>query len=168
MGPFRRPALTLASIEDIFQRRQWRYARMEEGLLTSFENVTMVFFVDEERQTAILQVPVVPGRGMAGYHPVRPSAENDACVYLMARNFYILLGRYCRDHVDGEIRFAVAIPVLGSVLVDEQLEHAILAGVGTVTRDAAVLNALLTGAMPLGQALARIDTGDSPPTAMVV
>lgn len=168
MGPIRRPTLTLASIEAIFQRHQWRYTRMEDGLLTSFENVTMVFFVDEERQTAIVQVPVVPGRGMTGYRPLRPSAEHDACVYLMGRNFYILLGRYCRDHLDGEIRFTVAMPVSGSMLVDDQLEHAILASVGTVTRDAAILNALLTGAMPLAQALARIDTGDGPPSAMVV
>lgn len=168
MAMFRGQALTLATIEGIFQRRQWRYTRVEDdALLTSFEHVMMLVTVDEERETVMLQVPVLAGRGMAGYRPVKPSNEHDACVYLMARNFQILLGNYGRDHRDGEIRFSVAIPISSSFLSDEQLEHAILATVGTVTRDANILNALLVGEMPLHQALRQLDSDDGP-TAQVV
>ena len=168
MALFHGPALTLEIVEGIFQRREWRYRRIEHGLLTSFEHVMMVVSVDEERETVIVQVPILAGRGMPGYRPVSPDAEHDACVYLMARNFQLLLGGYGRDHGDGEIRFAVAIPASGTYLSDEQVEHAILASVGTVTRDAAVLNALLVGEMRLHQALAQIDRGDMPPSARVV
>lgn len=169
MGLFRGPALTLEVVEGIFHRHQWRYERVKGGgILTSFEHVVMLLTVDEERETVLIQVPILAGRGMAGYRRVQPSAEHDACVFLMARNFQLLLGAYGRDHVDGEIRYSSAVPVSGTFLSDEQLEHAILASVGTVTRDAAVLNALLTGEMSLHQALAQIDRGQGPPPAMVV
>jgi hypothetical protein len=168
VGLFRGPALTLDVVEGIFQRHQWRYTRIDGGLLTSFERVMMLISVDEERETVLVHVPILAGKGMAGYRPLQPAAEHDACVYLMARNFQLLLGGYGRDHLDGEIRYASAIPVSGTYLSDEQLEHAILASVGTVTRDASVLNALLTGEMPLHQALAQIDRGQGPPPAMVV
>lgn len=167
MALFRGPALSLAVVEGIFQRRQWRFTRVEDTLLTSFEHVTMLITVDEERETVIVQVPILPGRGMTGYRALNPSAQHDACVYLMARNYQILLGNYGRDHHDGEIRFSVAIPVSSSFLSDEQLEHAILASVGTVTRDANILNALLTGEMPLHQALRQLD-GDDRPSSQVV
>lgn len=168
MAFFHGPALTLATVEGIFQRHEWRYTRVESGILTSFERVTMVLSVDEERETVIVQVPILAGKGMPGYRQVQPAAEHDACVYLMARNFQLLLGSYGRDHADGEIRFVIAIPASGSFLSDEQLEHAILASIGTVTRDAAVLNALLTGEMRLHQALTSLDRGGGPPQSMVV
>ena len=57
---------------------------------------------------------------------------------------------------------------MGRHLSDEQVEHAILASVGTVTRDAAILNALLTGEMQLHQALSQLSRGDEPPHSMVV
>lgn len=167
MDIFRGPALTLEVVEGIFQRRQWRYTRVEDALLTSFEHVTMLITVDEERETVLVHVPVMAGRGMAGHRPLNPAAEHDACVYLMARNFQILLGNYGRDHRDGEIRFSVAVPVSSSFLSDEQLEHAILASVGTVTRDANILNAVLVGEMPLHQALRTLDDGDSPAAQVV-
>lgn len=168
MAFFHGPALTLASVEGIFQRHDWRYTRVEGGILTSFEHVTMVVSVDEDRETVIVQVPILAGKGMPGYQRVQPAAEHDACVYLMARNFQLLLGGYGRDHADGEIRFVIAVPVSGSFFADEQMEHAILASVGTVTRDASVLNALLTGEMRLHQALAFLDRGGEPPQSMVV
>jgi hypothetical protein len=164
---FRGPALTLATVEGIFQRHEWRYTRIESGLLTSFERVMMVISVDEERETVIVQVPILAGKGMPGYRRLQPAVEHDACVYLMARNFRLLLGGYGRDHNDGEIRFTISVPVSGTYLSDEQVEHAILAAVGTVTRDAPVLNALLTGEMQLHQALAQLDR-DGPPQSMVV
>jgi hypothetical protein len=168
MALFRGPALTLATVEGIFQRREWRYTRIDGGLLTSFEHVMMVVSVDQERETVLIQVPILAGKGMPGYRPLDLADEHSACVYLMARNFQLLLGNYGRDHKDGEIRFAVAVPVSGTYLSDDQVEHAILASVGTVTRDAAVLNAVLTGQMPLHQALAQLDRGEGPPHSMVV
>jgi hypothetical protein len=165
---FRGPALTLATGEGVFQRHAWRYTRVESGLLTSFEGVMMLLSVDEERETVLLQVPILPGKGMHGYRPLQQPAEHNACVYLMARNYRLLLGGYGRDHTDGEIRFSVAIPVTATYLSDEQVEHAILASVGTVTRDAQVLNRLLVGEMSLVQALAQLDRGGGPPLSMVV
>lgn len=168
MAHFRGSGLTLATVEGIFQRHQWRYTPIEDGILTSFEHVSMLLSVDEERETVIVQVPILAGTGMPGYRRIQPAAEHNACVYLMARNFQLLLGGYGRDHTDGEITFTVSIPVSATFLSDEQLEHAILASVGTVMRDAGVLNALLTGEMALHQALAHIDSGDGPPHAKVV
>jgi hypothetical protein len=152
----------------VFRRRAWRYRRVDEGLITSFENVAMVLQVDEERETVLLHVPIVAGKGMPGYRRTSPALEHDACVFLMARNFQLLLGGYGRDHADGEIRFSIAVPCSGAYLSDEQIEHAILASIGTVTRDAGILTAVLTGEMQLHQALAHLDSGDGPPHAMVV
>jgi hypothetical protein len=168
MAYFRGPALTIETVESVFNRREWQYRRVQNGLITSFEHVLMLLMVDEERETVMVYVPIVPGKGMEGYRRIPETIEHDACVYLMARNFRLLLGGYARDHADGEIRFTVAVPVSGTYLSDEQIEHAILASVGTVTRDAGVLNALLTGQMQLYQALSTLDNGDEPPHSMVV
>lgn len=168
MAPFRGSALTIETVESVFKEREWQYRRIGNGLLTSFERVVMVFAVDEERETMLVYVPVLPGKGMEGYHHIPPTLEHDACVYLMARNFRLLLGGYSRDHLDGEIRFTIAVPVSGTYLSNDQVEHAILASVGTVTRDAGILNALLTGEMQLHQALTQLTRGDEPPSSMVV
>jgi hypothetical protein len=168
MAYFRGPALTIETVESVFKRREWQYTRVQNGLVTSFEHVLMLLAVDEERETVLVYVPIVPGKGMEGYRRVPTALEHDACVYLMARNFRLLLGGYSRDHTDGEIRFTIAVPVSGTYLSDEQVEHAILASVGTVTRDAGILNALLMGEMQLHQALSQLDRGDEPPHSMVV
>jgi hypothetical protein len=165
---FRGPALTIETVEGVFKRHEWQYRRVQNGIITRFENVLMLLLVDEERETVVVYVPLVPGKGMEGYRRIPPALEHDACVYLMARNYRLLLGGYSRDHTDGEIRFKIAVPVSGTYLSDEMVEHAILASVGTVTRDASVLNALLSAEMQLHQALSMLDTGDEPPHSMVV
>jgi hypothetical protein len=135
-------------------------------MLTGFNGVPMIFSIEEEREVLLLQIPLVPGKGMQGYHAVAPEAEADACVYLMAVNYRLILGAYTRDHHDGEIRYEISIPVVGSFLSDEQVEHAILVAGSTVTLHAPVINAILTRQMSLAQALAVLDRGAGAPPAV--
>lgn len=159
------PPVSMADLEAIFGRHQWRYEIVQGHMLTGFNGVPMVFSIEDEREVVLLQIPLVPGKGMQGYHPVAPEAEADACVYLMAVNYRLILGAYTRDHHDGEIRYEVSIPVVGSFLSDEQVEHAILVAGSTVTLHAPVINAILTRQMSLAQALALLDRGmAAPPT----
>jgi hypothetical protein len=162
------PPITLADLEEAFKRHDWRYEIVENHLLTGFNGVPMIFSVEEEREVLLLQVPLVPGKGMAGYRPVQPEAERDACMYLMSVNYRLILGSYTRDHRDGEVRYEISVPLVGSFLSDEQLEHAILVAGSTVTLHAPVINALLTRQITLQQALALLERGHnmSPPVAV--
>jgi hypothetical protein len=167
MGLYRSP-LNLETLENIFRRRGWRYEIEDNHLLTAFEQVLMVFGVDEEREIILLQVPVVPGKGMHGYVPARPNAECNAAIFLAAVNFQLALGAYTRDHHDGEIRFEVSLLVAGSFLTEEMVERAIYFTIATMMSDAPLINALLTGSMSLNQALAHLDGGQGMPPALAV
>ena len=68
----------------------------------------------------------------------------------------LLLGGFTRD-VDGEIRYECSLFVRGSALSDEQLIGAIVIAVAAVQRHTPVLEELLSGRMPLAQALTQLD-----------
>lgn len=164
MGPYH-PGLTLAAIEMIFQQQHWRYRIIQNRLVTLFHSVLMVLTVDEQREILLLDVPLVPGAGMAGYVPARPDAEASAAIYMLAANYQLALGGFERDHHDGEIRFACSIPIASSMLSPSQLNAVIVVAVAAVGMHGPVINALLTGQVPLHLALAHLDGGALPPTA---
>jgi hypothetical protein len=162
------PALTLQSVEAIFNRRGWHHDVIEQHIVTSFDNVLMVMGVDEAREILLLWVPLVPGKGMQGYVPVPPENESAAAVYMMAVNYQLALGAFTRDHHDGEIRYEASLLLLNSGLSDEQLEASILIAVAAVMHHAPVINNLLTGRTTLQQALDDLDTGHRSGPAMAV
>jgi len=153
---------------DIFRRRGWHHDVIENHIVTSFDDVLMVIGVDEAREILLLWVPLIPGKGMQGYVPVRPEHESDAAVYMMAVNYQLALGAFTRDHHDGEVRYEVSLLLLGSTLSDEQLEASILITVAAVMHHAPVINNLLTGRTTLKQALDDLDTGHRSGPAMAV
>lgn len=163
-----RSALTLRTVEEIFRRRGWNYTEVEGHIVTYFDDVPMIMGVDEAREILLLWVPLVPGKGMNGYVPVRPENESDAAVYMMAVNYQLALGAFTRDHHDGEIRYEMSLFLLNSTLSDEQLEGAILITVAAVMHHAPVINSLLTGSTTLKQALDDLDTGRRSGPAMAV
>jgi hypothetical protein len=152
-------SLTLQTVEQIFRRKSWNYDVIENHIVTSFDDVLIVMGVDEAREILLLWVPLVPGKGMQGYVPVRPENERDAALYLMGVNYQLALGSFTRDHHDGEIRYEISLLLLGSMLSDEQLEASILITVAAVMHHAPVINNLLTGRVSLKQALDDLDTG---------
>lgn len=168
MGIYRSP-LTLATLEAIFQRQGWHYQLIRGRLVSSFDGVLMVLSVDEEREIVLIEVPLVPGRGMQGYLEPAAEAEADAALFMTAANYQLALGAFSRDHHDGEIRYECNIPVLGTLLSDAQLKLAIIVAVSAVAAYAPTINELLTGRVPLWQALAQLDTnGGGTPPAMAV
>ncbi|HEV2236186.1 MAG TPA: hypothetical protein VGR57_05940 [Ktedonobacterales bacterium] len=150
-------SVTLANITAIFDRHNWKYRVVDNHLMTAFNDVLMFLGVEEEREIVMLQSPIVPGKGMQGYVPSQPAAERDVAIYLMAVNYRLALGAYTRDHRDGEIRYEISVPLVGSILSDEQIEHMILVTGTTVTVHAPIINAILTGATPLQEALNALD-----------
>lgn len=161
-------SVTLANIAAIFDRHNWHYRIVDNHLMTAFNDVLMFFGVEEEREIVMLQSPLVPGKGMEGYVPVQSSAERDVAIYLMAVNYRLALGAYTRDHRDGEIRYEISVPLVGSILSDEQIEHMILVTGTTVTVHAPIINSILTGATPLQEALNALDRIHSLPPEMAV
>jgi hypothetical protein len=150
-------SVTLANITAIFDRHNWKYRVVDNHLMTAFNDVLMFFGVEEEREIVMLQSPIVPGKGMQGFVPAQPAAERDVAVYLMAVNYRLALGAYTRDHRDGEIRYEISVPLVGSILSDEQIEHMVLVTGTTVTVHAPIINSILTGATPLQEALNALD-----------
>lgn len=167
MGIYRSP-LDLTTLEAIFRRQGWHYQIAEGRLATSFDGVVMLLAVDEEREIVLIEVPITPGRGMSGYIEPRPEAEAAVAIYLLAANYQLALGAFSRDHHDGEIRFECNIPVLGTLLSDAQLQLAILVTVAAVASFAPTINELLTGRIPLWQALVELDGGGGNAPAMAV
>lgn len=168
MGVYR-SSLDLPTVEAIFRRKGWHYQLIEGRLVTSFDGVVMIFTVDEEREILLMEVPLVPGRGMPGYIEAHTEAEASAAIYLLAANYQLVLGSFTRDHHDGEIRFECSIPVLGTLLSDTQVQLAVLIAVAAVASFAPTLNELLTGRATLWQALAELDGGSGgTPPAMAV
>ncbi|MBF6589596.1 MAG: YbjN domain-containing protein [Ktedonobacterales bacterium] len=167
MGQYR-PSLNLETVETIFRRHGWHYEVIESHIVTAFDDVLMVIGVDEAREILLMWVPLVPGKGMQGYVPVRPEAERDAALYMMAVNYQLALGAFTRDHHDGEIRYEVSLLLLGSALSDAQLEASILITVAAVTHHAPVINNILTGRTTVKQALDDLDSGHRSGNAMAV
>jgi hypothetical protein len=161
-------SVRLATIEAIFQRHNWRYQLLEDHLFTVFNDVPMFFSVEEDREIVMMQVPLVPGKGMEGYTPAQSGAERDAAMYLMSVNYRLALGAYTRDHRDGEIRYEVNLPMVGSILSDQQIEHIILVAGTTVTIHGPIINSILTGALPLQQALSGLDRTHNLPPELAV
>jgi Putative bacterial sensory transduction regulator len=167
VGLFRAP-LTLNTIEQIFQRQSWRYEIAENSLVTVFESVPMLISVDERREIFLLEVPLVPGRGMTGYRPARPESERDVGLFIASVNYRLALGAFTRDHRDGEIRYEVSVPVAGGVLSDEQVQQVISVAVAAVTARGPTIVALLTGRITLQRALGELEGGQGMSPAMVV
>jgi hypothetical protein len=167
VGPIR-ARLTLETVEQIFYRNGWRYEVIENHLITGFEDVPMILAVDERREILLLLVPLVPGRGMAGYRPARPEAERDVALYIGSVNYRLALGAFTRDHRDGEIRYEVSVPVTGGALSDELLKQVITIAVAAVTQRAPTIVALREGRITLARALAQLDEGQEIPPEMVV
>jgi hypothetical protein len=167
VGPHR-AQLTLDTVEQIFDHNGWRYEVIENHLITAFEDVPMILFVDERRGILLLFVPLVPGRGMQGYRPARPEAERDVAVYIGSVNYRLALGAFTRDHSDGEIRYEVSVPVADGNLSDELLRLVIAVTVAAVTQRAPTIFALREGRVSLQQALTQLDSGQDIPPAMVV
>lgn len=167
MGPYR-ARLTLDTVEQIFSRNGWNYEVIENHLITGFDDVPMILAVDERREILLLLVPLVPGRGMAGYRPARPEAERDVAIYMGSVNYRLALGAFTRDHRDGEIRYEVSVPVTGSALSDELLKQVITITVAAVTQRAPTIVALREGRITLPRALAQLDEGQEIPPGMVV
>ena len=82
---------------------------------------------------------------------------------MLAANFRLLVGRFERDHADGETRFTLSVPLLESVLTETQLKYAIVAAVTAVQMHVPVIAALLLGQMTLRRALEQLDNDDLPP-----
>lgn len=152
MGLYR-ARLTLDAVEQAFRRQHWHYEISGPLLSTTFNDVFMLIGVDEEQEILHIYAPLVPGQGMSGYSPVAPDLQRDLALYLMAVNYFLVLGTYGRDPRDGEFRYVVSLPVSGAFLSDEQLAQLIKSTVVTVSRRAPIVLALLTRKMSLSEAL---------------
>jgi hypothetical protein len=166
MGLYRSP-LTLATVEAVFKRHEWRYEIVDEHLITVFDGVPMAFTVDGDREIILLEVPLVPGRGMTGYRAARPEHVANACMYICAVNFQLALGAFSRDHHDGEMRYESSMGVAAAVLTDEQVWQMIEVAHAAVSVRAPTIIALLHGRMTLKQALDEMDQEDVPPAQVV-
>lgn len=158
----------MATIEQIFQRNGWRYTLSDDYMVTGFDGIQVSLRVDEGREILLVRVPVVPGRGMAGYRPAHRDSERDVAVFLSAINYRLALGAFTRDHRDGEIVYEMSVPVSGGILNDEQVKQVLLATVAAVSRRGPQIIALQFGRITLDQALADLDSGQSPPASMIV
>jgi hypothetical protein len=166
MGLYRSP-LTLETVEAIFKRHNWRYEIVDEHLITVFDGVPMAITVDAEREIVLLEVPLIPGAGMAGYRAAKPEHIANACIYITAANFQLALGAFSRDHHDGEIRYESSMGAAAAVLTDEQLWQMIEVAHAAVSIRAPTIIALLYGRTSLKQALDEMDQEDVPPAQVV-
>lgn len=166
MGLYRSP-LTLATIETVFKRHNWRYELVDEHLITVFDGVPMAFTVDSDREIVLLEVPLVPGAGMTGYRAAKPEHISNACIYICAVNFQLALGAFSRDHHDGEIRYESSMGGAAAVLTDEQLWQMIEVAHAAVSVRAPTIIELLYGRTTLKQALDEMDEEDVPPAQVV-
>lgn len=167
MGLYR-SRLTVSTVEQIFKRLHWRYQMADGHIVTGFEGVPMVISVDERREILLLEVPLVPGRGMAGYRPARAQSERDLGIYLGAVNYQLALGSFTRDHHDGEVHYEMSVPVSGGLLSDEQMQQIVEVAVAAVTVRGPTIVALLAGRISLQHALEALDDDQSMPPAMIV
>lgn len=158
--------MTLRSLAAMLDHLGVRYEAEGSYLRTSFEGVRLAFGMDEARQVALLLVPVAIGRGLHGSAAELAEEEQAAAVYMLAANYRMLVGRFERDHADGETRYILSIPLLGSTLTEIQLEYAIVAAVTTVQVHVPVIAALLLGETTLRRALEQLDNDDLPPAMM--
>ncbi len=163
MGPSR-SRLTLATVEQIFRRRGWRYEVTRGLIITAFRNVPMLVGVDEQRGLVAVLAPVIPGRGMQGYTQPRPGTERDVATFIEAVNYRLALGAFVRDPRDGEIVYVASIPATASTLTDEMLARLIATAVAAVSVFAPIFKGLLVGRVSLKQAMDALDAdGDDPP-----
>lgn len=155
--------MTLRSLAAMLDRLGARYESEGSYLRTSFEGVQLAFGVDEARQVVLLFIPVAIGRGMPGSAAELAEEEQAAAVYMLSANYRMLVGRFERDHADGETRYVLSIPLLESELTETQLKYAIVAAVTAVQIHVPVIAALLLGQMTLRRALEQLDNDDLPP-----
>lgn len=155
--------LTLRTLSEMLDRLGVRYEAEGAYLRTSFEGVRLAFAVDEARQVLLLLIPVSIGRGMPGSAAELAEEEQAAAAYMLAANYRMLVGRFERDHTDGETRFTLSIPLLESVLTEMQLKYVIVAAVAAVQMHVPVIAALLLGQITLRRALEMLDHDDFPP-----
>jgi len=149
-------ALSIETVEEILQRHGLRYQVTEGHILLPTDGILIVIGVDDDFGVIFLQVPMRPGKGMQGYLPARPENENNTAIYMLAANYRLALGGFTRD-VDGEIRYECSLFVKGSTVSDEQVIGALVIAVAAVQRHTPILEGLLSGRMPLTQALAQLD-----------
>ena len=133
----------------------WKFEIHEEknvvktGVKGESASYTLVFRVNEERQTVVLYVMSPNGVGEEKRMAVSE--------YLTRANYGLSIGNFEMDFDDGEVRYKVSVDVEGSELTAKMVQNMILAGVTTMDHYYTGMMAIVYGKESPINAISKIE-----------
>src|SRR5262245_31763442 len=152
MGSARLP-LTIAIVEQIFQRNRWCYELVRGRMLTQFNGVPMLIGVDARGETIVLVTPLYladKGDRLGG------SREQDVDTFLAAVNYVLPFGTYVREVASSNILYTLSISAHGGAVDEDELKGALAFVVSTIKTFGSAVDAMVKGLLTLDQALAAL------------